>query len=234
VRGGYQSDRFRECLRHEFAYGCAFCLLHSTDLKLHGLDFGSGRWGVWTVEHHRKKSESPELENDYSNCFWACRACNSGRGSRENVGPEEELLLEPRGTAWWARFTVDDGKIIPRPNDVDAAYTAACYDFNADQRLEMRRNRKSELTKLWTYYDDLTSKMGALSERLQSETSPAKRDRIRSAFIELVASRRSCADDLKKFCAIPSVVNRCACAERVQKLLPDWFAEQCRWLEEPA
>jgi len=71
-RGRRAHRRYRQCLRWEFGFTCAFCLCHEADLILHGVE-GSGETGV---EHFVPVSHDEAAVNEYRNCFYACRYCN--------------------------------------------------------------------------------------------------------------------------------------------------------------
>src|SRR5438552_905085 len=76
-RGGFNS--YRRCLRWEFGFTCAFCLLHEADL----VDWGASGSGLMTIEHRVPQSDpavGAALADDYGNCFYACRYCNRSRG----------------------------------------------------------------------------------------------------------------------------------------------------------
>lgn len=58
-RFGYQ--RFRPCLRWEFGFSCAFCLLHEVDFDA----YGSERSGQMSIEHHVAADQDDSLINVY-------------------------------------------------------------------------------------------------------------------------------------------------------------------------
>src|SRR5436190_1471867 len=68
-RAGYAT--YRSCLRWEFGFTCAFCLLHEADLVEEGVQ-GTG---LTTIEHHVAQSADLTLVDTYENCFYACRYC---------------------------------------------------------------------------------------------------------------------------------------------------------------
>ena len=88
---------YRSCLRWEFAFSCAFCWVHESDLIEHGVE----GLGLTAIEHHRTRSAYPELTNDYHNCFYACRLCNTARGDSPDVSAVGgHRLLDPCTVAW--------------------------------------------------------------------------------------------------------------------------------------
>ncbi len=113
---------YRPCLRWEFGFSCAFCLLHEADFVMGGIE-GTG---LTSVEHQIPRSHAPHLEDDYSNCFYACRFCNGARGDTPNVDTTGRTLLEPCTTAWASRFERRGFSL--QPLDADAEYTAKTAD----------------------------------------------------------------------------------------------------------
>lgn len=57
---------YREHLRFDFFYSCAYCTL--SEFEAQGIRF--------TIDHYEPQSERPDLENEYSNLFYACDECN--------------------------------------------------------------------------------------------------------------------------------------------------------------
>src|SRR4051812_19451819 len=87
---------YRACLRWEFGFSCAFCLLHEADIVAAGTE----GWGVMAIEHFVPQSHAPDLVNVYSNCFYVCTLCNSARGDRPNQAPDGANLLNPCDDPW--------------------------------------------------------------------------------------------------------------------------------------
>jgi len=81
---GYEwAISYRPWLRDEFGFRCVFCLVREAwmpnDLE---------------VEHFQPAAKTPEVELDYNNLLYACRACNSTKGSRTVPDPTVELLRD--------------------------------------------------------------------------------------------------------------------------------------------
>jgi len=66
THGRYGYRAYRACLRWEFGFSCAFCLLHEADLARQGVE----GLGVTGIEHFSLASTHPESINDYDNCFY--------------------------------------------------------------------------------------------------------------------------------------------------------------------
>jgi len=66
---------YRECLRFEFSFRCAYCLSHEAEV-------GPGaKWGNFEIDHFRPfgRHEFRRLENTYTNLLWSCYECNRAK-----------------------------------------------------------------------------------------------------------------------------------------------------------
>lgn len=102
-------EKYRDCLRFEFEFRCAYCLSHESEVA------PGEKWGCFEIEHFKPKGirEFRRLRNAHSNLLWVCHACNRAKGNRwpsddelprgfRFVNPREEGLanhLEFRGTS---------------------------------------------------------------------------------------------------------------------------------------
>ncbi len=67
---------YREFLRIDFRYRCAYCLTHEGHFPHEQANF--------QIDHHRPrhgKYARPDLENDYTNLYWSCGVCNQRKSS---------------------------------------------------------------------------------------------------------------------------------------------------------
>ncbi|MBI3921575.1 MAG: HNH endonuclease [Armatimonadetes bacterium] len=67
-RDGYR--KAREHLRRDFAYRCAYCMIHESE--------AGGEEAFW-IDHFRPRSKGGSA-NDYTNLYWACILCNHIKG----------------------------------------------------------------------------------------------------------------------------------------------------------
>ncbi|MDA1015527.1 MAG: HNH endonuclease [Planctomycetota bacterium] len=109
-------QRFRHCLRREFGFTCAFCLLHEADFSRDGYTEGTRQF--W-IEHITPQSESDELRNVYSNCAFACHFCNQTRKAKA-VETATGDLLNPTTAAWADHFVATEDLLVPVDDDDDA------------------------------------------------------------------------------------------------------------------
>jgi hypothetical protein len=76
---------YREQLRRDFRYRCAYCLTHE----------GHNGWDAnYCIDHFRPRKGAfgrPDLEHEYTNLYWACRECNEIKG---DIWPDEALMTQ--------------------------------------------------------------------------------------------------------------------------------------------
>lgn len=108
-QSGYQ--KYNPCLRWDFGFTCAFCLLHEADFALHGV---SGL-GVFTAEHLEPQSlDTQKIKvNAYTNLVYACRLCNRARSAVPEA-VQHRRLLNPTKDSWDSHFQVEGNFLLPR------------------------------------------------------------------------------------------------------------------------
>ncbi len=221
-RGGYTT--YRPCLRWEFGFTCAFCLLHEGDFEAHGVQ-GSGKT---SIEHHWLQKDREDLIDSYTNCLYSCRFCNRARGQRPNVDADGHHLLEPTSTAWHLHFRYSGTKLVPVPGDPDAEYTCAAYDFNDPRKQTCRNDRQKAIRRAF----DAINRTAAPRVRLLglAQRLPLLEDRIAvlQAAADLEMARRHAIQDLRRYFPIPSDKDAtCCCKVAVVLKLPTFLADQC-------
>jgi len=213
---GYRD--FRPCLRWEFGFSCAFCLTHETDFSEHEVE----GWGVTGVEHYIPVSEAPEKENDYSNCYYACRFCNIARGSRP-VHDGRQRLLDPCRDAWADHFVLHDDQILPRDTSPDAAYTHQAFDLDDERKVTMRRSRRETITEclaIVTRHDTLQSQ---LLLRLSQERDPLLSELSEELWEKFLWAWQ----DLVRFAPVPASADPvCSCGDSLHHTLPPALQSQ--------
>ncbi len=219
-RGRRAHRRFRQCLRWEFGFTCAFCLCHETDLILHGVE-GSGETGV---EHFVPVSYDEAAANEYRNCFYACRYCNQDRAARANVDPQSGgRLLNPCHVSWEDHFTVADDKMTPRDDDLDGLYTSQAYNLDHPRKVRMRRLRRKAVRELLQLLRKGRELHASLLERAVAEEDPALIEEARLLALFL----RRAIEDLERFKVIPEDAKRpCICSDETLCTLPPVLDEQ--------
>jgi HNH endonuclease len=69
---GLKYGEYRQTLRHDFIYSCAYCTMSEAEAQ--AIRF--------TIDHYEPKNERPDLINDYENLMYSCDECNSRKGDR--------------------------------------------------------------------------------------------------------------------------------------------------------
>lgn len=212
----YGYRRFRPCLRWDFGFTCAFCLLHERDI----MAFGVEGWGVVQTDHFEPKSLEPDRSGDYENCYLCCSRCNLAHADQP-VEVAQCRLLEPCGTAWAERFRVtEDFRLMPKDEtDRDAERTEQVFDLNDPHKVMLRRKRSEAIKEAW----QTLRKAKRLLDDYPDLTEP-----LRDFVMDSCESARTV---LATWNAIPSdAPEGCGCEAENFLSLPSWLEEQCEEL----
>ena len=226
VRGARGFMAFRPCLRWDFGFTCAFCLLHEADFSL---AVGARGAGQMSIEHYISWSVEPSKRNQYSNCLYACMRCNIARSDNPVVDDIGRRLLDPSRDAWADHFIVADCRIRPREGDADAEYTGDTYDLNAPDKVARRLFRRD----LWASRRQLIAETPEQIDTLMREAETyLKTDRKRFFEFTTIAGSldqalRNAREELSWFSAIPpDAPSSCRCGNTAYHSLPPWLARQ--------
>ncbi len=160
-------SEYRRCLRWDFGFTCAFCLLHEADFFFGQPGAGLG---VMTVEHRTTKRDAPDQVGVYENCFYACRLCNMARGTKDLETPSARLL-DPTADPWGEHFEAVGSSLLPKSGDADARYTAETYDFDNASKMSRRQARQElieDRVRLLTRFEGELVALLDLAQELQS------------------------------------------------------------------
>lgn len=216
-QGRYENHR--PCLRWDFGFTCALCLVHEAHHapetgRPGGVEGGGAMW----IEHVVPQSASTRDRNRYSNCLWSCRACNRARDVIPGVGPEGQRLLDPTQAAWGAHFTLRmdhqraEAFLDTPSDDRDGGYTQTTYDINAPLKSAMRYWRWKRVLTLVRYVEELAREIPLLEHLAQTLPVPQEaadaatrvvesRERLREHLSELDRRWRSVPADAPASCA---------------------------------
>jgi len=224
-RDGYRY--FRQCLRWEFGFTCAFCLCHESDLALYGIE-GSGLTGV---EHFVPCTTDPARVNDYTNCFYACRFCNLDRATRANLDPESGgLLLNPCDDVWARHFERTGDELAPGAQDLDARYTHQTYNLDHPRKVSMRRFRRETLETYLAVLQDGPR----LYERLMTSAIETAEPTLVSEAESLAAYIRQAYDFLAHYSVLPEDRRcPCLCGDETLCVIPEMLRGQSLELKPP-
>lgn len=212
---------FRDCLRWEFGFTCAICLLHERDILGWG---GVEKWGVMHIEHVVPRSHDPRGIGTYANLLYICRLCN---GARSDTDPEDghgRRLLDPTRDIWSRHFTVADDRLHFARTDHDAEYTAEVYNINDARKVRLRRARRELvhglLAATTSEHDELARLTGTLPRASPTDLTAAI-SHLERRLAQL--HRRWTAESW-----IPEdAPDECRCGRHEARTLPPAYARQC-------
>ncbi len=221
--GRYGYREYRPCLRWDFGFSCAFCLLHEGDLA----DSGAQGLGLTSIEHFVPASLDAEKVNQYENCFYACRFCNLSRAAAPPVDKTGRRLINPCDHIWADHFfaTFDD-RLLADPNDQDAVYTAEAYDLNDPQKVRRRRRRRELLAEWLGILSEGPSQVRWLVE-LSEKASFAEAAKLLAAAQAMRTLVLRASLEIQRCAAVPADADEaCRCGREEHLELPAWLATQ--------
>lgn len=223
-KDGYQS--FRQCLRWEFGFTCALCLLHESDLAPRGAESAEG-FRLTTVEHLTTRHARPELANAYRNCIYACQMCNGARSTKPRTW-HGARLLNPVTSVWSEHFAAAKGYLVPRPGDADAAYTESAYDLNDPIKVGIRLARARHLAYLLKVVRRGPAQLRTLEVEI-ARTSGTVGNVLREYAAKLKEDIAVALEEIQRYAAIPrdrKTQAGCKCLHAGTHTLPSALAQQ--------
>ncbi len=224
-KGGYRV--YRDCLRWEFGFTCALCLLHEADLEEYGVDVSRSA-KTW-IEHIVPQSDDPDKVNVYENCLYACCYCNRARSTKPTQDEKGNRLLDPTSSAWAEHFDAVDDKLVPKTGDGE--YTRICYELNDELKVLMRGNRRTQIEKLNKQLREYPAEIEqdvVLAKYLSASNDPRHLEAAEALFravVELEEKIQIARTALERYRGIPNhhpTVCRC----RRELKLPPQLADQ--------
>ncbi|MBI3271502.1 MAG: HNH endonuclease [Planctomycetes bacterium] len=124
--------RYREHLRLDFWFSCAYCTI--AEVEARGVGF--------QIDHHKPRKSSPELLNEYSNLMWTCELCNR-RKLDTTPGPAESArgfrFFRPDEDAFADHFAL--AALELHPQTPVGLYTEQVLQLNREQLRRLRKLR---------------------------------------------------------------------------------------------
>lgn len=224
--GGRGYRAFVPCLRWDFGFTCAFCLLHEADVTA-GMGVSNVSGGAMSVEHRVLRRDRPDLANDYGNCYYACENCNKARATRP-ITTAEGTLLDPIRDCWADHFRWQDLRLVALDaGDRDAGYTLSAYRLNSPYKLERRRSR----WRLLVDYRRALHNNPRLIQRLRALWRATRRAELIEAIGQLRLQLRRASEVLERFSCVPAdAPGACRCGRRDHHSLPPVLGSQCHEL----
>lgn len=224
-----QYTLFRPCLRWDFGFTCAICLVHEADLTERGIVRVPLMW----IEHFIPQSDprrGKRLAHKYGNCIYACRYCNNRRGKKANVDRKGRKLLDPTVVAWANHFAVSGHQLLPLPGDSDAIYTAKAYGINDAIRVDMRERRSARIQKAVRVLRDAPAKRASLENLAAAEPDVAVAAEHRATADLLSLSIEDATATLMRYQVVPDdAPRRCRCRSKRGHSLPKWMANNIQY-----
>lgn len=218
--------RYRPCLRWEFGFTCAFCLLHEADLfvKAEGT-------GLLSIEHLESQHQQPARRNEYANTFFACRFCNRARGTKPRANPTGMgSLLDPTITAWSSHFSLSDACLVATAGDDDATYTHYAYDLDDPRKVELRQAHALEIQQALKALEQFSSLSAEIEKRLAKTMETERRTKLVSHLRVVRSSAQKARGILERFQPVPMDADpTCRCMNSPQ--LPEHIVKQCLTVE---
>lgn len=161
---GKRHGWYKDCLRLDFEFRCAYCLIHEADYQGHE---------SFQVDHFRPKSKFRHLERKYRNLYYACLLCNKGNRKGANWPSEEEAdrgerFVDPCSEDWEEHVEfLEDGSA--RPLTPAGRYSVRVLDLDRSQLRDHRKKFPGEYSN--------RSALRALKRRLERAVSSARAGR---------------------------------------------------------
>lgn len=179
---------YRDCLRREFLFTCAYCL--STEREAaEGEEHGG-----FEIEHFKPKgrNEFRHLRHMYSNLLWSCHACNRAKWNRWPSKKERAQgyrFVDPSKEAL-SRFITLQGSQVQTVNASKAGtYIIDEIRLNSPihvGRRHRRAKRATQLAKLETTAQVLRARI--IPGQTDTSTITVQLDALDKAIADLVAS----------------------------------------------
>lgn len=214
----------RKCLRWDFGFSCAFCLLHEADVS-GGL--GEAGKGLMWIEHLVTQSADSDQAGDYCNLLYSCKFCNRSRWAKRAV-LDEKRLLDPTVETWDQHFKLGAGFSLElvKGASADAVYTHESYDLDDDRKVKLRALRFKVISKC---LDRLTAGPASIDKFLKLSRKHDGEDRLflldaaRKARQEMVDARKT----LTGYTGEPGDSDAsCRCNSTQHHSLPEFLREQ--------
>lgn len=215
---------YRRCLRWEFGFTCAACLLHEADVV--ELSTGAKGTGLFTIEHYvAQKPDGAALVDEYSNLLYLCRWCNTSRGNKPHRA-EGVRLLSITEDRWSEVFRIDAEKLVVLDEqDKNAAYTVDCYGLDDERKRQFKLQRRIRLEQAQSIFERVPKLLGALRSADDDSTPVGKsrRTELIDSQIELLAMAQATID---RYRPVPVTDTSCRCADAPVFDLPPVLRQQ--------
>jgi uncharacterized protein (TIGR02646 family) len=124
-------------LRYDFYYSCAYCTMaesEATTINFH-------------IDHYEPRSSRPDLENDYANLMYSCRACNTYKSDLDPPPVARQAgirFFRPDTDRHSDHFEVSDNLLEPKSPVGDFSITHLELNRGTLARLRSLRRRLAD------------------------------------------------------------------------------------------
>ncbi len=199
---------YRNCLRFEFAYTCAYCLASEREVG------PSDKYGGFEIEHFKPRGvrQFRNLRCYYPNLLWACHACN--RAKSDTWPSVRELangvrFIDPCVEPLGKYLSIRGDKVVALTSNPAGQYMIDEVNLNSAQHVQ-RRQRRQKLARNFALLE-------ATAETLRRRIKPGMSDEAET-LAELDTLTRA-LNDLRLTQGVPpsppwDAPTDCRCASR--------------------
>ena len=129
VPSGLKYGEYRQTLRHDFIYSCAYCTMSEAEAR--AIRF--------TIDHYEPRNARPDLIDDYDNLMYSCDECNDRKGDRcppSEARAQGHRFFRPDQDRYQDHFQIKGVRLEAQSNP--GTYSLEALDLN---RLSLRRLR---------------------------------------------------------------------------------------------
>lgn len=126
---------YRNELRYDFYYSCAYCSITETEAK--GIGF--------EIDHYLPQKYFPQERNNYKNLIWSCQQCNVRKSDfypKDNQEKKEIFVLRPDIDNPQDHFLLLDNEIYLRSKTKTGEFNIELLDLNRHTLRRLREIRK--------------------------------------------------------------------------------------------
>ncbi|NEZ64832.1 HNH endonuclease [Leptolyngbyaceae cyanobacterium CCMR0082] len=130
-----QYTDYREFLREEFFYSCAYCSM--TEVEAQGIGFD--------IDHFKPWSRFPESKNDYYNLLWSCKVCNRLKSDyypNTEQAKKKLFILRPDKDIFEDHFSLNNNLL--HSETITGKFTEVQLSLNRQALRRLRSIRKGK------------------------------------------------------------------------------------------
>ena len=163
-----KSRDYIDALAEEFYHSCVYCLMPDV--------FG----GTFEVEHYRPESKFKDLRSEYSNLFYACRACNGRKGKKWfEPEPDGAYIVNPCQDAMGEHLWFEAKRAKPRSKA--GKLTEETLRLNDPNSVKFRENVDLVIAEAWTKLVGLRKRRPKVVKAINAEKDAVRKRHLETA-----------------------------------------------------